>query len=88
MAFFKYWGVDMKLFLLSLLFLLILSCSIDKKRNIVAEVNGEEISLFELSQLTKQETFDLLNLAFGTDIKVQWNSTVASMFRDLGQKQG
>lgn len=67
MAFFKYWGVDMKLFLLSLLFLLILSCSIDKKRNIVAEVNGEEISLFELSQLTKQETFDLLNLAY--DIK-------------------
>ncbi|EKD5215999.1 hypothetical protein OR284_002693 [Enterococcus faecalis] len=36
----------------------------------------------------RQHAVDLLNLAFGTDIKVQWNSTVASMFRDLGQKQG
>lgn len=36
----------------------------------------------------RQHAVDLLNLAFGTEITVQWNSTVASMFRDLGQRQG
>ncbi|WP_455586094.1 thioredoxin domain-containing protein [Bacteroides sp.] len=57
----------MKIFLSFFLSLIVLSCSTDKKKNIVAEVNGEAISLRELSQLTKQETFDLLNLAY--DIK-------------------
>lgn len=36
----------------------------------------------------RKHAVDLLNLAFGLNIKVKWNSTVATMFRDLGQKKG
>ena len=51
-----------------LCFLLLCSCS-NRNKNIVAEVNGYEIYSFELSQLTTQETFDLLNTAYEIKLK-------------------
>lgn len=36
----------------------------------------------------RRHAVDLLNNAFGYDIKVRWNSTVASMFRDMAVKGG
>lgn len=58
----------MKFFYLFLFFLLV-SCNVDKKDEIVAKVNGEEILITELSQVTKQEIFDMLNLAYNIKIK-------------------
>ena len=54
----------MKNFLLFLLLLMICSCNIKKEREVVAMVGGEEITLAELSQMSKQEIFDLLNIAY------------------------
>ena len=51
-----------------LCFLLLCSCS-NRDKSIVAEVNGNEIYLSELSQLTTQETFDLLNTAYEIKLK-------------------
>lgn len=47
---------------LTLLYLLF-SCS-EKSKKIVAEVNNESIFLADLSEATKQELFDLLNMAY------------------------
>lgn len=48
-------------------FLLLYSCA-NQRKEVVAEVDGMEIRQEELSQKTKQEIFDLLNLAY--DIKI------------------
>lgn len=52
------------LYLISLL--LLCSCT-NRRKEVVTEANGIEVSQEELSQKTKQEIFDLLNLAY--DIK-------------------
>lgn len=52
------------------LFLLLLLCSCaNRRKEVVAEVDGKKIYLEELSQKTKQEIFDLLNFSY--DIKSQ-----------------
>lgn len=51
-----------------LFFLLLCSCA-DKRKNIVAEVDGEEILSSELSECTRQEIFDLLNTAYEIKMK-------------------
>lgn len=51
-----------------LLFLLLCSCA-NQRKEVVAEVDGREIYLEELSQQTKQEIFDLLNFSY--DIKTR-----------------
>lgn len=48
--------------------LLLCSCS-NRDKSIVAEVNGHEVYASELSQLTTQETFDLLNTAYEIKMK-------------------
>lgn len=48
------------------LFLLLCSCA-NRRKEVVAEVDGKKIYLDELSQKTKQEIFDLLNFSY--DIK-------------------
>lgn len=58
---------NMKYFMY-LCFLLLCSCS-NRNKSIVAEVNGYEIYHSELSQLTTQETFDLLNTAYEIKLK-------------------
>ena len=55
-------------YIIFLCFLILCSCS-NRDKSIVAKVNGYEIYLSELSQLTTQETFDLLNTAY--DIKMK-----------------
>lgn len=57
-----------QLFIISLL-LLLFSCS-NVNKEIVAEVNGESILLSELSEASKQELFDLLNMAYEIKSKV------------------
>ena len=53
---------------LLVLIVLLFSCS---KRNeeVVAEINGHKLYASELSQVTTQETFDLLNMAY--EIKIR-----------------
>lgn len=58
----------MKILLLLSFFLLLFSCT-NSSKDIVAEVDGEKILLSDLSQATKQEIFDLLNMAH--DIKLK-----------------
>lgn len=53
---------------LYIFFLLLCSCS-GRDKNIVAEINGHEIYASELSKLTTQETFDLLNMAYEIKMK-------------------
>lgn len=53
---------------LYIFFLLLCSCS-GRDKNIVAEINGHEIYASELSKLTTQETFDLLNMAYEIKLK-------------------
>lgn len=53
----------MRILFLFLLFIIV-SCSVDKKNEVVAKVNDQEILLSELSQVTKQEIFDMLNMAY------------------------
>lgn len=48
--------------------LLLCSCS-NWDKSIVAEVNGHKVYSSELSQLTTQETFDLLNTAYEIKMK-------------------
>lgn len=55
-------------FLHLLLLLLLCSCA-NRRKEVVAEVDGREIYLEELSQKTKQEIFDLLNFSY--DIKTR-----------------
>ena len=52
----------------ALFFPLLCSCA-DRHKNIVAEFDGQEISLSELSVRTRQETFDLLNMAYEIKMK-------------------
>ncbi|WP_456301011.1 hypothetical protein, partial [Hafnia paralvei] len=35
----------------------------------------------------RRHAINLLNLAFGTEIEVQWNSTVATMFRNIANSK-
>ena len=62
----------MKQLLFISLLLLLFSCSrVNVNKEIVAEVNGESILLSDLSEASKQELFDLLNMAYeikGSDI--------------------
>ena len=51
------------------LLLLLFSCS-HANKEIVAEVNGESIFLSDLSEASKQELFDLLNMAYEIKSKV------------------
>lgn len=51
------------IYFICLLFLLLYSCS-NRDKNIVAEVNGHKVYASELSRITTQETFDLLNTAY------------------------
>lgn len=60
-------GSNMKLIYI-LFFLLLCSC-VHKRKNVVAEVDGEEILLSELSECTRQEIFDLLNTAYEIKMK-------------------
>ena len=55
-------------YVLLVLAVLLFSCS---KRNeeVVAEINGHKLYASELSQVTTQETFDLLNMAY--EIKIR-----------------
>lgn len=53
----------MKQILYLALLLLLSSCS-EKSKEIVAEVNDESILLSDLSESTKQELFDILNMAY------------------------
>lgn len=55
-------------YLIFLYFFFLCSCS-NRDKSIVAEVNGYEISASELSRLTTQETFDLLNTAYEIKLK-------------------
>lgn len=55
-------------YIIFLYFLTLCSCS-NRNKNIVAEVNGYKIYSSELSQLTTQETFDLLNTAYEIKLK-------------------
>lgn len=59
----------MKTFILFLLLISIVSCNLKKEQEIVAIVNGEEITSAELSQASKQEIFDLLNMAYEIKMK-------------------
>ena len=58
----------MKYILLLVLSVLLYSCSKGNKE-VVAEINGHKLYASELSQVTMQETFDLLNMAY--EIKVR-----------------
>lgn len=59
----------MKLFFLISLLMLLYSCS-KANKNIVAEVNDESIFISDLSEASKQELFDLLNMAYEIKSKV------------------
>lgn len=59
----------MKYFISFLCFFFLCSCS-NRSKNIIAEVNGQEIYLSELSRLTTQEIFDLLNTTYEIRLKV------------------
>ena len=52
-----------------ILLLLLFSCS-NANTEIVAEVNGDNILLSDLSEASKQELFDLLNMAYEIKSKV------------------
>lgn len=58
----------MKYFIFVFLPLLLFSCS-NQNKEIVAEVNGESILLSDLSEVNKQELFDLLNMAYEIKLK-------------------
>lgn len=60
----------MKYLIFFLCFSFLCSCSNHRSKGIVAEVNGQDIYLSELSRLTTQETFDLLNMAYEIKLKV------------------
>ena len=53
----------MKQVLLLMLAVLMYSCS-QSSKEVVAEINGHKLYASELSQVTTQETFDLLNMAY------------------------
>lgn len=59
----------MKQLLYICLLLLLFSCS-HANKEIVAEVNDETILLSDLSEASKQELFDLLNMAYEIKSKV------------------
>ena len=59
----------MKQLLCISLLLLLFSCS-HANKEIVAEVNDETILLSDLSEASKQELFDLLNMAYEIKSKV------------------
>lgn len=59
----------MKQLLFISLLLLLFSCS-SANKEMVAEVNGESILLSDLSEASKQELFDLLNMAYEIKSKV------------------
>lgn len=65
----------MKIIYLLIFLYLFNSCSsfVDNKDDVVAEVNGENIFLSELSSQSKQEIFDLLNTAYEVRYRVLTN---------------
>lgn len=68
------------------LLLLLFSCS-NANKGIVAEVNGENILLSDLSEASKQELFDLLNMAYEIKSKVLDDLIKKKLLENEAKKQ-
>lgn len=78
----------MKQLLFISLFLLLFSCSrVNVNKEIVAEVNGESILLSDLSEASKQELFDLLNMAYEIKSKVLDDLIKKKLLENEAKKQ-
>lgn len=71
----------------TLLFLLLCSCA-DKHKDVVAEFDGQEILLSELSERTRQEMFDLLNMAYEIKMKAVDDLIKERLLEKEAQKKG
>ena len=78
----------MKQLLFISLLLLLFSCSrVNVNKEIVAEVNGESILLSDLSEASKQELFDLLNMAYEIKSKVLDDLIKKKLLENEAKKQ-
>ena len=68
------------------LLLLLFSCS-NANTEIVAEVNGDNILLSDLSEASKQELFDLLNMAYEIKSKVLDDLIKKKLLENEAKKQ-
>lgn len=68
------------------LLLLLFSCS-NANKGIIAEVNGENILLSDLSEASKQELFDLLNMAYEIKSKVLDDLIKKKLLENEAKKQ-
>lgn len=71
----------------TLCFLLLCSCA-DPHKDIVAEFDGQEIFLSELSERTRQEMFDLLNMAYEIKMKAIDDLIKERLLEKEAQKKG
>lgn len=71
----------------TLCFLLLCSCA-DGHKDVVAEFDGQEIVLSELSERTRQEMFDLLNMAYEIKMKAIDDLIKERLLEKEAQKKG
>lgn len=70
-----------------LFFLLLCSCA-GQRKDVVAEFDGQEILLSELSERTQQEMFDLLNMAYEIKMKAVDDLIKERLLEKESEKQG
>lgn len=71
----------------TLFFLLLCSCA-GQHKDVVAEFDGQEIFLSELSERTRQEMFDLLNMAYEIKMKAVDDLIKERLLEKEAQKKG